>query len=393
MEKQQENHYFLPLLKTMKKASKDLQINPISLIYPKDPKLAIQAILELGTKAEPIFSSDPAVFNLFHRINNLKTLQEKLQNTQGYSLRSLFSRRVINCKISQLAYRIEAEIQSHIDIKTIVQLVEELSEIKDDDDEKVNLLIDFENRVNQGFDRDFQELILRGKVFSVFEVILCDTMCSTQVQNQVALAVLALVKFNKDVFVGLVLMGSIIRALVLMGSCCSIQILSSFIRFIRTPLIDEMESNGEIPRIISLLRSENIRARVAAMNCILEIACFGRKEVIEAMIVEGLMKKFMDLQRLEGRRDLIDMGRSQKVGDECVCVKTELKLKSEEGILGEDFPFENCVARFVKQVQVGEGLEIKEKREFKLEMLSLVREASISEAESATIVAEILWCP
>jgi hypothetical protein len=42
-------------------------------------------------------------------------------------------------------------------------------------------------------------------------------------------------------------------------------------------------------------------------------------------------------------------------------------------------------------LEVGEGLSSEEKREVKLEILRLVKEASRSDAEFATISAEILW--
>ncbi|CAB4273641.1 unnamed protein product [Prunus armeniaca] len=120
---------------------------------------------------------------------------------------------------------------------------------------------------------------------------------SNWVRDQAALAVLGLVKFNKNVFVGLVLMGPIVRALIQMGSSCSIQVLAGLVKIIRTPLVDDI--NGEIPRIISLLGSEDLSTKVAAINCILEIAFLGREEVIGLMLEEHLIKKLMGVQRLE----------------------------------------------------------------------------------------------
>ena len=43
------------------------------------------------------------------------------------------------------------------------------------------------------------------------------------------------------------------------------------------------------------------------------------------------------------------------------------------------------------QVEVGEGLSGEEKREVKSEILRIVKEASQSEAEFATVSVEILW--
>ncbi|KAF5776448.1 hypothetical protein HanXRQr2_Chr12g0524401 [Helianthus annuus] len=53
--------------------------------------------------------------------------------------------------------------------------------------------------------------------------------------------------------------------------------------------------------------------------------------------------------------------------------------------------FGSCVARFAVQLEVGEGLRQREKRELKQEVLKRVREVSVCEAEAATIIAEVLW--
>ncbi|KAI5351913.1 hypothetical protein L3X38_004804 [Prunus dulcis] len=68
--------------------------------------------------------------------------------------------------------------------------------------------------------------------------MVCDSRFSNWVRDQAALAVLGLVKFNKDVFVGLVLMGPIVRALIQMDSSCLIQVLTGLVKIIRTPLVE-----------------------------------------------------------------------------------------------------------------------------------------------------------
>ncbi|TQD94711.1 hypothetical protein C1H46_019654 [Malus baccata] len=359
---EQDNHHVHPLLESLKKASKDLQSNPISIIYNNyDINAAIESLLELGTKADPIISSEPSLFTLNQLLSNLKTLLEKLQKLQGYGLRSLLHRQVTNYKISQIGYAVEAEVQAHIDQKNIWGFVKTMEE-DSEDDWKVKALVILENRLNQGFDKDYQELILRAKVFSILEFITCDSSFSTRVRDRAALAVLALVQFNKDVFVGLVLMGPIVRTLIQMGSSGSIQVLTWLVKIIRTPLVDDI--NGEIPRIISLLGADDMAIRAAAMNCVLEIAFLGREEVIELMLGEDLIEKLMNLQRLE------------------------TKMEEGEG----KFPFSRCVAGFAVQVEVGQGLEEQsERRGFKMEILRRVREASVSDAEAASVVAEVLW--
>ena len=99
------------------------------------------------------------------------------------------------------------------------------------------------------------------------------------------------------------------------------------------------------------------------------------------MLAEGLIMKLLELQRSELCGDLIDTG---MFDDEKEGSKGEKKFS-------ESHPFASCVARFAVQLEVGEGLRQREKRAFKQEILKRVREACVSDAEAATIVAEVLW--
>ena len=185
-------------------------------------------------------------------------------------------------------------------------------------------------------------------------------------------------------------MGPTIRGLVGMGSLRSIEALCSLIRSIKSPFVDEIESNGEIPNIIGFLNCEELQMRALGMDCVLEIGYFGRKEAVEAMLKEGLVEKLVELQRSEKGGDLIDLDHEEKDKEE--------EDEGEEGGEGkrqkrflEGHPFASCVARFAVQLEVGEGLRQREKRAFKQEILVRVRETSVSDAEAATIVAEVLW--
>lgn len=168
-------------------------------------------------------------------------------------------------------------------------------------------------------------------------------------------------------------MSPTVQALVSMASVGSIEVLCSLIRSIRSPIVDEIESNGEIPNIIVLLTSKDVKLSVLAMECVLEIGYFGRKEAVEGMLKEGVVEKLVELQRLE-------VSELKKEEEQEKCVNG-----------GKMSPFGNCVAKFAVQLEVGEGLRQREKRAFKAEILVRVREACVSDAESATIVAEVLW--
>lgn len=369
----QDNHHVLSLLQSLKKASQDLQINPITnILNQQDSKPAIEALLELQTKVDAvaIVSSDPILLSLSELLTDIKKLSEKLKKIQGYDLTSLIRRQIAKFKIFQVACSIDAKINSYVDQEIVVNLVMTFIKSKDED-EKVKALIVFGNRLSRGFDSDFQELILRGRVFHVIEFIICgDSNCSKRVRNQACVIVLGLVKFNRDVFVGLVLMSPIISALISISSLCSMHVLYFLITFVGSPLVDEIAADGEIPRIISLLRSEDKQVRVAAMHSVFEMAFVGTREVIEKMLREDLVKKLMALQRTE--------------------------LEVECGSIGIEFlkwssAFANCVARFAEQIQVGEGLQKRDKREFRDDILRSVRAAAVSDAEAATVFAEVLW--
>ncbi|XVE71213.1 hypothetical protein DITRI_Ditri10aG0132900 [Diplodiscus trichospermus] len=379
----QDNQQLFPLLKSLQKASKELQKNPI--FATNKPLSTIDPFLDLESNANALLRNDPNLFKLSQLLCNLKTLLEKLQKYQGYSLPCILRRQIINYKIYQVAYSIETEIQAYTDRESVQNLVETLED-SDDEDKKVKVLVEFEKRLSQGFDLYFQDLILKAKVFSILEFLLCDSSYSIRIQDEVSLVIASLVRFNKDVFVGLVLMGPTVRALISISSCCSIRVLSSLIKLIRIPLVDELEAYKEIPRIISLLSSQNVSIKVEALDCILGIAYYGRREAIEAILQAGLIEKLVELQRLENQCNGNESGTPNEEGS-----KSNPEMESDEKDYEENPPFESCVASFAVQLEIGEMLSKTEKKEFKLQILRRVREASVSEAESATIVAEVLW--
>ncbi|CAJ2643586.1 unnamed protein product [Trifolium pratense] len=368
-------HRVLTLLNALKEASKDLQIktNPLAFLFKTDSKSAIEALLELESKAIAIFSTHPNLHNLSHSLTTLKTLIENLQNFKGYGLKSIFQRQITAYKISQASSTLESEIQTYLDRVIVINLVKTLQEHHQNEDEQVKVIVEFEQRLSKGFDLEFQDLILRAKLFTLLERMLIEPFSSKRVKEESAMAIAELVKFNKNVFVGLVLMGPTIKALITMASECSIKVLSLLVRFIRSPLVDEIFSNGMIPTIVGFLLSSDLCLCVAALDCVFELGYIGRKEVVEAMLQQELIKILMDLQRRDGLCD-VDEIREKRVDfdfDDCV--------------------FDGCVSKFAIQLEVGEGLSSDEKREVKLEILRLVKEASRSDAEFATISAEILW--
>lgn len=388
------NPQVLTVLEALRQASHHLQTNP-TLNSDNSNSSAIKALLELETKSNSLLSSDPHLSALSRHLSSLKDLVHTLQKSRGHSLTSFLTRRASTQSISRVAGSIESEIRAWIDRERVEDLTSALRELADDD-ELVKLLTQFENRVSQGFSHELQDLILKSKVFSLLESVLCNPNCSKKIREHSGFAVSALIRFNKDVFVGQVLMGRTVLALIAMGSRSSLTVLWSLIKSIKSPLVDEIESNGEIPKIISFFSSQDLDIRIAAVDCAFEIGYYGRKEAIEAMLKEGVIEKLLELQRSEMGGILIEMGwfneeENRKSFDGVDIEGIRRSRDSREKRFLETHPFASCVARFAVQLEVGEGLRQREKRAFKQEILGLVREACASDAEAATIVAEVLW--
>ncbi|KAJ8751872.1 hypothetical protein K2173_026073 [Erythroxylum novogranatense] len=387
-----EDTPMLAFVGALKRASKELQINPIfTTTHRYQPSM--DTFLELDTQAQALLPSNPKRSNLFKQFCELKSLLRKLRKLQGHSLSTLLQRYITSYKIYQIAFLIEAETQAYIDNEFMQKLVETLQHVSYEE-EKVIILKEVEKRLLRGFDRDFQELVLKAKLFYILESLVCDSTRSKSIREHGATVIVALVRFNRDVFVGLVLMGPIVQALLSMDSCCSIKVLSSLVRLIRIPLIDQIELDGQIPRIISLLSEEDLPIKVATMECICEIAYHGRKEVIEAILEQGLIKKLVELQRSIHGDNLIDIHEcngSENIVDIDGGLQwdTDFNMKGQKTV--ENPPFASCVAKFSVQVEVGEGLSQKERTNLKLEIMRRIKECNVSEAEFATITAEVLW--
>ncbi|XP_062078175.1 uncharacterized protein LOC133782801 [Humulus lupulus] len=404
----QESPSVLKVLEALKQASHDLQTNP-SLDSNDSNSSSIKALLELETESDNILSKDPNLSTLSKHLSHLKALVQSLQSSRAHhGLTSFLTRRLTTHSLSRVAAAIESEIQSWIDRESVESLSRCLREpSQHNEDELVKLLTQFEDRVSEGFNRELQDLILKSKLFSSLESVLChpNSSVAMTIREHSAMAISALIRFNKDVFVGQVLMGQTIKALITtMASANSIGVLCSLIRSIKSPIVDEIESNGQIPKIISFLSSPDLQIRVLAFDCVLEIGYFGRKEAIDAMLEQDLIRKLVELQRSELGGDLIDLGmfemdeedgesenenekRKVSVGG----VQRRRRESSREKRFMASHPFASCVARFWVQLEVGEGLRQREKRALKQLILVRVREASASDAEAATIVAEVLW--
>ncbi|CAI0428458.1 unnamed protein product [Linum tenue] len=169
---------------------------------------ATTVILDLETvsAATSLLSSDPNLFKLSKLLTDLKTLHRDLEKLSGYSLKSILRRRITTYRIYQHGFKIEAEIQVYFDGEQIQKLARTLQLTEGEEEEKFRLLEEFVERLGTRFDSEFQESILKAKLFSILESQLCesDQWPTSRVKERVARDIVGLVRFNKDVLVDLV---------------------------------------------------------------------------------------------------------------------------------------------------------------------------------------------
>lgn len=396
----EEEEGFLHVLRALRDAARRVEAG-------ETRGAALQALLALEAGADDLLAGDPDLTALRRLLCRLRALSCSLDLCASGSLRA---RRAV----ARVAGAVAGEIQAWVDREAIARLVAALSSHGRGGARA--LLAELETRLLSAggrFDPRLQRALLRHGVLQALEARLGDPA----VGDGCAAAVLALVRFNKDVFVGPVLMGPAVGALVASasgsGSPAPLRALNGLVDAIRSPLVDELHARGELPRLVALLCAPDPRARGPALGFALRVGYYGRKEVVDALLAEGLVKRLLCLQRSDLGGSLADTDEGE---DEEGCPKAKPEDAKTGGFLlvpclplvylwgrrqgdsaadadadTEERPFVSAVARFAVQVEVGVGLSPREKREAKLEILRRVREAAVSPAEEATVLAEVLW--
>ncbi|CAN6245724.1 unnamed protein product [Urochloa humidicola] len=405
----EEGEGFLKVLRALRDAARRVEAGEA-----RGP--ALHALLALEAGAEDLLAGDPNLSALRRLLYQLRALSCSVdlcgaadEGSGGGvigSLRARCRRCAARRGIARAAGAVAGEIQAWIDRETVARLVAALRQPGAAAAAARTLLADLEARLLSAgrFDPRLQRELLRHGVFSAVEAKLGDPA----VGDGCAAAVLALVRFNKDVFVGPVLMGPAVGALVASasGSPAPLRALNGLVAAIRSPLVDELHARGELPRLVALLCAPDRRVRALALEFALRVGYYGRKEVVDALLAEGLVKRLLCLQRSdelggsladeaeeddsywspEGKPD--GKGVSLLLG----CLLLGRRCEDDGAAeLALERPFASAVARFAVQVEVGEGLSPREKREAKLEILRRAREAAVSSAEEATVLAEVLW--
>ncbi|KAJ1281482.1 hypothetical protein BS78_04G309300 [Paspalum vaginatum] len=361
---------------------------------------ALQALLALEAGADDLLSGDyPNLSALRRLLSRLRALScsadDPYPPQRGVVVAGALRERCRRCAarrgLARVAGAVAVEIQAWVDRETVARLVAALRRPGGAGAGAARaLLARLEARLLSAagrFDPRLQRALLRHGVFPAVEARLGDPDPGG-VGDGCAAAVLALVRFNKDVFVGPVLMGPGVGALVASaaGSPAPLRALNGLVAAIRSPLVDELHARGDLPRLVAPLCAPDPRVRALALEFALRVGYYGRREVVDALLAEGLVKRLLCLQRSDLGGSLADTD-SNSGADEKPDAECGGRLPESES----ERPFVSAVARFAVQVEVGEGLSQREKRQTKLEILRRVREAAVSPAEEATVLTEVLW--
>ncbi|CAL9038633.1 unnamed protein product [Musa banksii] len=412
----------LKALEALKKASKEIEANPVGAAENGGggcDSPSMKALLRLQSGSRDLLSGDPQLTTLSDLLYRLRCLVSSFRSSscrdgggecgrgggdgKGGIFGSIRWRRSSHShEISRVAGSIGAEIQSWIDRESADRLISALRSFSPpvardaEVEEGESLVRALESRVSQGFDLSLQDVLLRSGAFAAVESALADEAAPKRVRECAAAAVLALVRFNKAVFVGPVLMGPTLGALVSMSSAfasaAALRSLNGLITAIRSPLVDELHARGHIPRLVGLLGiTVAVEVRVLALDWALQIGYFGRKEAIDAMLTEGLIKRLTALQRSDLGGALIEINDGGGGGVRVGWLRRGRGGEDEERQFLDAQPFASCVALWAVQVEVGEGLRQREKREIKRDVVARVKEVAATEAEAATVLAEVLW--
>jgi hypothetical protein len=389
----EEEEDFLKVLRALRDAARSVEAGD-------NPRgAALHALLALEAGADDLLADDPSLSCLRRLLCRLRALwcSVDLRGTEeggggAHSLRA----RCRQCRerraIARAAGAVAVEIQAWIDRETVARL---MAALRRSDAAARKLLSALEARLVSagGFDPRLQRALLRHGLFAAVEARLGDP----GVGDGCAAAVLALVRFNRDVFVGPVLMGPAVGALVAAaagsGSPAPVRALDGLVAAIRSPLVDELHARGALPRLVALLCAPpDPRVRALALQLALRLGYYGRREVVDALLAEGLVKRLLCLQRSDLGGSLADTDlspREKPDGTVLFACLPRWRWRLEEG--ASERPFVSAVARFAVQVEIGEGLSPREKKYQKLEILRRVREDAVSPAEEATVLTEVLW--
>ncbi|MCO5583390.1 hypothetical protein L7F22_037300 [Adiantum nelumboides] len=316
------------------------------------------------------------------------------------------SNTVLGNEVTRIGQSMGSKLQSWLDQQGVRELEEVLS--SGSEDACLKAISSLKDMVQNGYDPVLQETVLScGLVEKLAKLLRPNAPVSWNIRKEAAFALCALLDFNKDIFLSLVLMAKVVENLVKLMDTQPEQhlvilvcVLKGFLSAGQTIVVDEFHSQDGVAKIVNLLDHKSQALTHAAMDCVFEMAYYGRIEVLQEMFKLGVVQKLATLHQssiIAGGVGYIEK-ESHSAQERGIVLGNLNGNKTPEGSQAGGgtsvlHPFSNAVTRFALHFVVGTGLRKRERRALKQEFLKQISEIMHDDAEVANITAEVLWAP
>ena len=321
--------------------------------------------------------------------SNVKTMEQIMYdytNTMGPSYVKCWLELAITHHVGKTQHDILSRIQSWLDEQCVQDLSTIVGPTIDDDEAQVKAMSSFEAIVHRGYNASIQETILLCGLAGKLATLLKPNIASWDVQKQTAFTIIALLPFNKDVFVSLLLMAKVVKNIfalmdtqpdenVLLLLC----VLRSMLMVGHAIVVEEISRQNGVPKIVSLLNRNQEALQHVAFDCILELVYNGRMEVLQKVFESEIVK------------NLVMLHDSYKESWNKKCASLGVRTNGDGH--AHAYPFANALIEFAQCFVNGLGLRKQEKRALKEVFLRQVKEIVQDKVEVANITIEIWWCP
>lgn len=321
-----------------------------------------------------------------------------------YYLASI-SNTVLGHEVSRIGQSMESKLQSWLDQQSVRELAVAIS--SGSEDARMTAISSFEDVVQRGFDAVLQDTILSTGFVERLAALLEPGAASWDVQKHGAFALCALLDFNKDIFLSLALRAKVVENLLRLMDTQPDQhvlilvcVLKSLLSAGQTIIADEIYAQDGVAILVNLLDRKSQGLKHAAMDCVFEMAYYGRMEVVQKMFELEVIQKLASLQQSSmiagdiGNVEYETYSKQDRDIDSPLATLHEKTTQMQDSNGGNALhPFSNAVTRFALHLAIGTGLRKRERRALKQEFLKQIREIVHDDAEVANITAEVLWAP
>eukprot|EP00250_Pteridium_aquilinum_P013771 c21564_g1_i1 orf=480-2390(+) len=346
--------------------------------------------------------------------NLIQYLESQLQRLQKathrrglkYYLASI-SNKVRGHEVGRIGQSMESELQSWLDQQNVREVANIIS--NGSEDAQVHAISSFESVIQKGYNSFLQETILSAGLVEKLAALLAPGAASWRVVKETVFSLSALIDFNKDVFVSLVLMAKMVENVLHLMSTepdehalILVCVIKGMLSAGHTIVADEIYAHNGVLKIVELLDHESQALQHAAMDCVFELAYYGRVEVVDNMFKLEVVKKLALLQQSH----MTEMERASTECDKYAKREEAHALDLTANLLSpalltqtqaeNDMPinlFANAVSKFALHLSIGTGLRKRDKCALKQEFLRQIKEVMEDDAEVANVTAEVLWAP